>query len=410
MNHSYYLQQAFSAARFAVGGSDPNPAVGAVLVNPDGHILGRGFTQAAGKPHAEVMAIRDAQAAGYELTESTIYITLEPCCHWGRTPPCTNAILAAGIRRVVIANRDFSPEVAGRSLQLLQQQGVEVTVLPPKHFPAESHFTLGGFSYRLRFQLPAMVAKWAQTADGYLAPTEGPSGAITSPLAHALVQRLRRFYPVVITGPGTVMADNPRLTRRSPYFRHNYNLAEQNFLGALLARFEEAPPTAAYEGPYWRYFILPRQFEKAQGFLLGNSLLESDTRLFAVLETPDLFRNSLTIPSHIPLVTQPSYPLLWNSIAASALQDGANAVFIETGPTLAQWLLNEKYLAALYVFVSDKSYSEMQWQQPRTLPLAQAIARGNTGAAETWGLKLRSQLNLGQEKLLYFATDAYWQP
>ncbi len=202
-----YMQQALDLAARGMGWTSPNPMVGAVLVR-DGQVVGEGFHRRAGTPHAEIHAL---QAAGPMARGATLYVNLEPCCHHGRTPPCTEAIIQAGVARVVAAMEDPNPLVAGRGLERLRTAGIqtECGVL------ADQARRLNEvFCKYISTGLPYVVMKAAMTLDGRIATRTGDSRWVTGPEARQHVHQLRHRYDAIMVGVGTVVADNPRLTTR----------------------------------------------------------------------------------------------------------------------------------------------------------------------------------------------------
>jgi diaminohydroxyphosphoribosylaminopyrimidine deaminase/5-amino-6-(5-phosphoribosylamino)uracil reductase len=205
------------AAR-AIGLSDPNPRVGCLIVAADGQqVLGEGHTQAAGDAHAEVMALRDAAAKGRTVVGATAYVTLEPCSHHGRTPPCCDALAAAGIAKVVASLADPNPLVAGQGFERLRAAGIEVICGPGA---AESRELNLGFFSRMVRQTPWLRMKIASSLDGRTALDNGASQWITSEEARTDGHAWRARASAVLTGIGTVLEDNPRLdVRHVPAFR-----------------------------------------------------------------------------------------------------------------------------------------------------------------------------------------------
>ncbi len=187
--------------------TDPNPRVGCILVN-NGEIVGRGWHCKAGQPHAERLAIADA---GDRARGATAYVTLEPCCHHGKTPPCTEALLEAGIRRVIAAMEDPNPLVAGKGLETLAEQGVEVA---SGLLQSDAEQLNPGFIKRMTTGLPWVRCKLAMSLDGRTAMASGESVWITGEDARRDVQRLRARSSAVLTGIGTVLADDPSLNVR----------------------------------------------------------------------------------------------------------------------------------------------------------------------------------------------------
>ena len=189
----------------------PNPAVGCVIVGPDGTALGQGHTQPVGQAHAEVMALRDAAAKGHSVAGATAYVTLEPCAHHGRTGPCCDALAAAGIGRVVASLQDPSPRVAGQGFARLSAAGIDVQVGPGAEESRELNI---GFFSRMVRGLPWVRLKVASSLDGRTALPNGQSQWITSPEARADGHAWRARACVVLTGIGTVLQDDPQLDVR----------------------------------------------------------------------------------------------------------------------------------------------------------------------------------------------------
>ena len=204
------MRRALALARRAMGDTVPNPLVGAVLVR-DGRVVGEGWHRRAGQPHAEVEAIRDAAARGEDARGATLYVTLEPCCTHGRTPPCTEAILRAGIRRVVVAATDPNPAHAGRGLDLLRQAGVAVDAGLMADRSAEMN---AGFHHWIVHRTPRVTLKAGMSLDGKIATRTGESRWITSERSRSAAMRLRLQHDAILVGIGTVLADDPSLTIR----------------------------------------------------------------------------------------------------------------------------------------------------------------------------------------------------
>lgn len=204
-----FMARALSLAARGRLSTHPNPSVGCVLVR-DARVVGEGWHRLAGGPHAEVHALR---AAGPAARGACCYVSLEPCCHHGRTPPCTDALIAAGVERVVAAMPDPNPAVAGRGLEALRQAGIVTAV---GLMQREAERLNRGFVKRFRAGLPWLTVKMGVSADGRTASAGGESRWVTGEAARADVQRLRAGSGAVLTGIGTVLADDPRLTVREP--------------------------------------------------------------------------------------------------------------------------------------------------------------------------------------------------
>lgn len=225
-----YMARALTLARQGLYSVDPNPRVGCVLVR-DGVVVGEGWHERAGAPHAEALALA---AAGAPARGATAYITLEPCCHYGRTPPCTEALLAAGVRRVVAALEDPNPLVAGKGMAALRAAGVSVEC---GVLAAEAAALNPGFIQRMRNGRPFVRCKLAASLDGRTALASGESQWITGPAARRDVQRLRARAGAVMTGVATVLADDPALNVRLPE-------APRQPLRVILDTELATPPTA----------------------------------------------------------------------------------------------------------------------------------------------------------------------
>jgi diaminohydroxyphosphoribosylaminopyrimidine deaminase/5-amino-6-(5-phosphoribosylamino)uracil reductase len=220
--HNYklhWMQMALRLARRGCGATSPNPVVGAVLVK-GGKIIGRGWHRRAGLPHAEIEALRDAQKRGHHPRGATLYVTLEPCCTHGRTPPCTEAIIAAGIRRVVIGATDPNPRHAGRAFKILKRIGIEVESFGvprsrgPDRMKAELQTLNEAFNHWIVHRTPFVTVKAAMTLDGKIATASGESKWITGEKVRAHGMKLRRGSDAILVGINTILADDPSLTAR----------------------------------------------------------------------------------------------------------------------------------------------------------------------------------------------------
>lgn len=208
------MRAALALARRGLGNVWPNPAVGCVIVR-DGRVVGRGWTQPGGRPHAETEALA---RAGDQAHGATAYVTLEPCSHWGRTPPCADALIAAGVRRVVVALEDPDPRVAGGGLARLRAGGLVVEAGLGGTQAAELN---AGFLQRVRLGRPLVTLKLATSLDGRIATASGESRWITGPPARERGHLLRAAHDAILVGTGTVLADDPQLTCRLPGLADN---------------------------------------------------------------------------------------------------------------------------------------------------------------------------------------------
>lgn len=308
-----YMARAISLARQGHYTTSPNPRVGCVIVR-DGEIVGEGFHKKAGTPHAEVHALR---AAGDKAQGATAYVTLEPCSHFGRTPPCAQALIDHQLAKVVIADVDPNPQVAGRGIDMLAQAGIETAVGLLKDDAAALNT---GFLHLMRNKMPYVRCKLAASLDGKTAMASGESQWITSPQAREDVQRLRAQSCAVLTGADSVIFDNARMT-----VRHNQlgELAEtyqedelrqpvrvivdgKNRLTPELAIFQTESPiillTKSIENQHqWPHFVTQKSIKETNGHIdlsaaleylgtlgLNDILIESGERLAGAFIEQDL--------------------------------------------------------------------------------------------------------------------------
>ena len=237
------MRAALALARRGLGTVWPNPAVGCVLVK-QGRVVGRGWTQPGGRPHGETEALR---RAGEDARGATAYVSLEPCCHWGQTPPCVDTLIAAGVRRVVVPLEDPDPRVAGGGLHRLKAAGLDVET---GLCAAEAAEVNAGFFSRLRLGRPLVTLKLGTTLDGRIATASGESQWITGPPARERAHALRAVHDAIMVGTGTALADDPQLTCRLP------GLAHRSPVRVVIDRHLRMPPTmqlvaSAREVPTW---------------------------------------------------------------------------------------------------------------------------------------------------------------
>jgi len=213
--HELYMRRCLELAQRGAGGVSPNPMVGALLVY-DGKIIAENYHRVYGGPHAEVLVVEEVKAqygadAMAILARSTLYVSLEPCAHYGKTPPCANMLAEHRIGRVVVACRDPFDRVNGQGIVILRAAGIEVI---EGVLAEESRWLNRRFITRIRQQRPYIILKWAQTADGFMAPSDGSQHWITGAEARQLVHRWRSEEDAILVGANTVFADNPQLTVR----------------------------------------------------------------------------------------------------------------------------------------------------------------------------------------------------
>jgi diaminohydroxyphosphoribosylaminopyrimidine deaminase/5-amino-6-(5-phosphoribosylamino)uracil reductase len=262
-----HMRAALALARRGLGTTWPNPSVGCVIVR-DGRVVGRGTTAPGGRPHAEPIALA---MAGEQAKGATVYVTLEPCCHWGRSPPCTEALIAAGISRIVVAAVDPDPRVNGEGLAKLRTAGISVET---GLLEAEALETLTGFTHHITMGRPMVTLKLASTLDGRIATHAGESQWITGTPARRLAHAMRGRHDAVMVGVGTVLADNPDLTCRIPGFRSIPNvrvIADSHLRTPLTSRLA----ATAAEIPTWFLLREGTNLAREEAFVdLGAKLIK----------------------------------------------------------------------------------------------------------------------------------------
>ncbi len=300
----------------------PNPHVGCVLVRDD-TVIGEGYTQRAGEAHAEVMALR---AAGGSARGATAYVTLEPCAHHGRTPPCTGALIDAGVTRVVAAFQDPDPRVSGRGLQILRDAGITVE---SGLLADQAEAMIAGFVLRMRRGRGRVRAKLAMSIDGRTAMASGESQWITGPEARADVQRLRAASCAILTGSGTVLADDCALTVRAESFADSLGEAE--------------PPG---DRRPLRVVLDSRRRVPASARVLSAG---TPTLLMHALETP-----VTTVPSHVEQLAIPPSPsgLELTAVMQALAARGCNEILVESGPALTGALLQAGLVDELILYMA----------------------------------------------------------
>ncbi|RZI76096.1 MAG: bifunctional diaminohydroxyphosphoribosylaminopyrimidine deaminase/5-amino-6-(5-phosphoribosylamino)uracil reductase RibD [Pseudomonas sp.] len=336
-----YMARALELARKGVYSTHPNPRVGCVIVR-DGEIVGEGWHVRAGEPHAEVHALRQA---GDKAKDATAYVTLEPCSHHGRTPPCADALVNAGVSRVVAAMQDPNPDVAGRGLLRLMSAGIAVQ---SGVLESEARALNKGFLKRMEHGLPYVRVKLAMSLDGRTAMASGESQWITGPEARSAVQRLRAQSSVVLTGADTVLADNARLTVRPDELGLNAELT------ALAAT---RPPLRVLIDGRLRVPL------DAPFFKAGNALVATCAAASARERYHDEGHDMLALPSsggHVDL----------RKLLVELAARGVNDVLVEAGPKLAGAFTRLGLVDEFQIFIAGK-FMGSSARPLLDLPLAQ---------------------------------------
>ena len=314
------MHDALSLAQLAIGLSEPNPRVGCVITAPDGRVIGRGHTQQAGGPHAEVMALRDLRERGESARGSTVHVTLEPCSHHGRTPPCCDALIEARVARVVFAVEDPNPLVAGQGAARLRAAGIAVESGP---LGDESRELNIGFFSRMQRGRPWVRMKAAISLDGRTALNNGASQWITGAAARADGHAWRKRAGAVLTGVGTVLDDNPRLDVR---------LVEttQQPLRVIVDSRLETPPAAR--------------------------ILDAPGRMLIYCAQPDPARQAALLErgAEISVIAGPTGKVDLPSMLADLGKRGINELHVEAGHKLNGSFVREGLIDEFLVYVAPK--------------------------------------------------------
>ncbi len=319
-----WMGRALQLAELGLYSTHPNPRVGCVLVR-DGQLVGEGWHQQAGTPHAEVHALREA---GERARGATAYVSLEPCSHHGRTPPCAQALIDAGVSQVVVAMQDPNPQVAGRGLDMLRSAGIAVW-LAGEELQRQAEELNRGFAKRMRCGLPWVTAKLAMSLDGRTAMASGESQWITGAAARADVQRLRARSSAVVSGADTVLLDNARLTVRAdqldlPEPQQQLALQQQAMRVVVDGRLRVPFDCAFYNEP--------------NGWLASYSTPALVPDTVGVLELPER-QGQVDLPALLDCL---------------ARQHEVNEVLVEAGPRLAGAFLQAGLLDELVIYMAPK--------------------------------------------------------
>ncbi len=323
-----WMQRALNLARKGSGYVSPNPMVGCVIVSVDGDIIGEGFHERFGKEHAEVNAVNSVDDKS-KLTKATVYVTLEPCSHHGKTPPCTEILGELKPARVVVAMKDPNPKVNGKGIAYLKEKGIRVETGLLKEKAVELNRF---FLHHLEYGRPFLTLKIAQTADGYIAAPNGDSKWITSHKSRELVHRWRASYDAVMVGRNTVETDNPTLTVRHIEGRQ--------------------PVRIVIDGPYGLskdLNLFSDQYEEKTIIITHNrEQAESDADPMLKLMKTNYFRGKILVvdrhEGHTNLKT-----------AMHTLGDeGITSVLVEGGQALSTALLKQRLVDQLELFIAPK--------------------------------------------------------
>jgi len=314
------MHEALALARNAIGLSEPNPRVGCVIVDVHGRVIGRGHTQQSGGPHAEVMALRDARGQGQSVRGATVHVTMEPCSHHGRTPPCCDALIEAGVSRVVMSVQDPNPLVAGRGAQRLRDAGIAVEV---GDLADQSHELNVGFFSRMQRARPWVRLKAAVSLDGRTALMNGASQWITGIEARRDGHDYRKRAGAILTGVGTVLDDNPRLDVRL------VQTTVQPLRVIVDSRLDTPPESRILDAP-------------------GSVLIYSATPLAQHRDA------LLSRGAQIALVPGPNGKVDLDAMLADLSSRGINELHVEAGHKLNGSLVREGLVDEFLIYIAPK--------------------------------------------------------
>lgn len=371
MPEEKYMRRAIELAKKGSGHVNPNPLVGAVIVR-DGEIIGEGYHECYGQLHAERNAIANAKKRGNSLEGSTIYVTLEPCCHYGKTPPCTEAIIEEKIARVVVGSDDPNPLVSGKGFQMLREKGIEV--IP--HFLKEECDAMNHvFFHYIRTGTPYVAMKYAMTMDGKIACYTGDSKWVTGEESRAHVQTLRNHYKGIMAGIGTVLADDPMLNCRIEGRRDPIRIIADSHLripidSQLVRTAGQQPLIVA---------CLPDADEEKAAQLQEKGV--------EVLRIPGVTTADITEEQKEVI----SLPVLMKELGARKI-DG---ILLEGGGQLNESALQAGIVDRIYCYIAPKIFGGAQAKTP-------VEGQGLTRAADAWQFNRIGMQEFGQDILLEY--------
>lgn len=371
MPEEKYMRRAIELAKKGSGHVNPNPLVGAVIVR-DGEIIGEGYHECYGQLHAERNAIANAKKRGNSLEGSTIYVTLEPCCHYGKTPPCTEAIIEEKIARVVVGSDDPNPLVSGKGFQMLREKGIEV--IP--HFLKEECDAMNHvFFHYIRTGTPYVAMKYAMTMDGKIACYTGDSKWVTGEESRAHVQTLRNHYKGIMAGIGTVLADDPMLNCRIEGRRDPIRIIADSHLripmdSQLVRTAGQQPLIVA---------CLPDADEEKVAQLQEKGV--------EVLRIPGVTTADITEEQKEVI----SLPVLMKELGARKI-DG---ILLEGGGQLNESALQAGIVDRIYCYIAPKIFGGAQAKTP-------VEGQGLTRAADAWQFNRIGMQEFGQDILLEY--------
>ncbi len=335
-----YLERAYELAKRALGSTAPNPVVGAALVRDD-RIVGEGYHHRAGEPHAEVNAIREA---GERARGATLYVSLEPCNHFGRTPPCSHAVVDAGIARVVIGAADPNPKTNAGGIAYLREHGIDVEIADAQ----QAQELIAPFARAIRGKRPFVSLKMAMSLDGRIASQPGQQEWLTGEEARAFVRDLRIQHDTVAVGAGTIRVDDPQLTVRPAHDR------ARPYVRAV---FCETDPVDAHS----------RVFQPEEGY--------AKTLVLAPAGAREKFKTLESVAELVFVGDDAEMQLDLNAALSKLFERGVTSVLCEGGPTMAGNLLRGKLVDRVHWLIAPRFL-----HTPQAVPVIVGEPLGQTGA------------------------------
>lgn len=389
------IQLGLSLALSALGKTDPNPPVGAVLVDDSNlAILGTGVTQSAGKMHAEVSAIENAEihhGAGV-CAGKTLYVTLEPCNHTGKTPPCTNKIIERKIKKVVYLSKDNNPAVTGNGHQALEASGLEVLYLDYNHPWLD--FLHASYNWAAKRKQALGVLKWAQDSNGFIAPQKGSSGPISGGVASEVMHRTRALCKAVLATPGTVKADKPMLTPRFGKQKLEKLYDGSAFMEAL-SQVTRNPAWGSSAISPQQVFCLPRDWDhkKIQNFRDLRKNVERFSPIY-VVRSQEAWENLGPWPESSLCIPQDriDFSQLFSYLNQAV---GLNHTLIEAGPTMITEFLGYEFVQKVIVFASHSQ----KFSYGRGVSLSDWLAAGRTIGESKFGFQVEEKYETKEDSI-----------
>ena len=387
-----FMRRAIELARKGEGWTSPNPLVGAVIVK-DSKIIGEGYHHLYGGLHAEREALADCQKRGNDARGADIYVTLEPCAHFGKQPPCSHALVEAGLKRVFVGSRDPNPLVSGKGNAYLRENGIEVV---EDFLRSECDSLNPVFFHYITNNLPYVVLKYAMTADGKIATVSGKSKWISGEESRAFVQTLRNRYSAILCGIGTVLADDPMLNCRLPGGKNPLRIVLDSGLkipleSRLVTSAKEIPLVIAAVNPQskWQKAEESRQkgvwADSSESISFSHSVMEEFSSKKEALEKAGAKVLLLSADSG----GKPSLQELLREVALMKI----DSILVEGGGEVNYSFLKENLVNYIYAFISPKIFGGSAAKSP-------VSGAGVLEVEEAFNFEIENVRNFGKDLLL----------